>query len=554
MRDDPAPQRTTAADELRATVGRLQAIVETAVDAIITIDEQGTIETVNPATERLFGYCAGEMIGQNVSMLMPEPYHSEHDGYLHRYRRTGERKIIGIGREVSGRRQDGTEFPLELAVSETRLPGRRVFTGIIRDVSERKRAEEALLRSEARLAGIIASAMDAIITVDESQRIVVFNAAAEAIFRCPASEAIGQPLERFIPPAYRKAHAEHIRGFGKTGVTNRSMWRPGILLALRADGEEFPIEAAISQVESQGQKLFTVILRDITARLREERALHEAKEVAERANRAKSEFLSIMSHELRTPLNAIAGYVDLIDAGIYGPLTDGQAHGLQRIQANQRHLLTLINDVLHYAKIEAGQVALHMEELPVTSTVAEVVSLLEPQIAAAGLTYVQACEPALGVWADPDKIRQVLLNLLVNAIKFTPAGGRIEISAERAGEWAQIRVRDNGLGIPAEMTQKIFDPFVQLRDPHGADASRQGVGLGLAISRDLARAMGGELSVTSTSGHGSTFTLTLPRRGWAPGDPDRRSRADRRTGEDRRSGKDRRASGKAAGRARPAEG
>jgi signal transduction histidine kinase len=211
--------------------------------------------------------------------------------------------------------------------------------------------------------------------------------------------------------------------------------------------------------------------------------------------------------ELRSPLERV---VSLIDAGIHGPLTAGQSHGLERIKANQRHLLGLINDILHYAKIEAGRIELHAEEFPVHALVGEVVALVEPQIAAAGLEYHSTSHGAVNALGDPDKVRQVLLNLLANAIKFTPPSGRIEICCRREGEWVHVRVRDTGRGIPEEMTQKIFDPFVQVRDPLGRDSSRLGVGLGLAISRDLARAMGGDLTVRSAPGAGSTFTLRLP--------------------------------------------
>lgn len=503
-------QRRDAEEELRAAAGRLQAIVETAVDGIITIDERGRIETVNPATERLFGYAADEMIGRNVSMLMPEPYHAEHDSYLHRYRRTGERRIIGIGREVSGRCKDGSEFPLELAVSETRLPGRRFFTGMIRDVSGRRQAEEALRRSEARLAGIIGSAMDAIITVDESQRILVFNAAAEAIFRCPASAAIGQQLEHFIPHRFRRSHGQHIRDFSETGVTNRSMWRPGTLLALRADGEEFPIEAAISQVESEGQKLFTVILRDITARKREEEELRQAKDAAEAANRAKDQFMATMSHELRTPLNAIIGYTDLMAARVSGPITAKQELGLQRINASSRHLLDLINQVLTFNRHLAAAPKPQRVDVRVAHLLAETAALLEPLAAEKALGFsVRLPDDGLTMQTDPSMLRQIMLNLADNAVKYTD-NGEIVIAAGYDDEQLTLVVRDTGCGIGAQEMERIWEPFWQ------ADQSltrrREGAGLGLSVTRHLVAALEGDVSVESEPGRGSVFTVVLPLR------------------------------------------
>jgi two-component system, sensor histidine kinase len=503
-----AAERRASEQELHASAARLKAIVETAVDGIITIDEDGTIETVNQATERLFGYTAAEMIGRNISLLMPEPYRTEHDGYLDRYRATGQRKIIGIGREVRGRRKDGTEFPLELAVSETLLPGHRFFTGILRDVSERKLAEEALRRSEARLIGIIASAMDAIITVNEEQRIVVFNTAAETIFRCSAEEAIGQPLERFLPARFRSAHADHIRAFGRTGVTNRSMWRPGTLLALRADGEEFPIEASISQVQSEGHKLFTVILRDVTARKREEEALRRAKAEAEAASSARDQFMATMSHELRTPLNAIIGYTDLMVSGVWGTIAAEQREALVRIQASSRHLLGLIDQVLTFSRTTIVSLQPMPESFEIAGLLREVASLMEPLAHQKGLEF-RIEPPADGVLIETDlaMLRQILLNLLGNAIKYTDEGS-IALVSGVADDALHIEVRDTGSGIATEHLDRIWEPFWQ------ADQSltrrQEGTGLGLSVTRRLVTALGGTIDVQSEAGRGSVFVVTLP--------------------------------------------
>ena len=262
---------------------------------------------------------------------------------------------------------------------------------------------------------------------------------------------------------------------------------------------------------------------DVETQKRTEEELRAAKEEAERANRAKSEFLSVMSHELRTPLNAIGGFVDLVEMGVHGPVTAAQAQALGRVRQNQGHLLGLINDILHYAKIEAGHLELVLGPVRVIELFGDTAALLEPQIGAAGLECVITCDPALTVRADRDRVTQILLNLISNAVKFTPEEGRIEVVGEEAGGWASIRVRDTGRGIPVEMVQRIFDPFVQVRDGGGRDSSRQGVGLGLAISQELARSMGGDLSVESTLGHGSTFTLLLPRWSWSSDEGDRSS-------------------------------
>ncbi|HEX8692305.1 MAG TPA: HAMP domain-containing sensor histidine kinase [Longimicrobium sp.] len=245
--------------------------------------------------------------------------------------------------------------------------------------------------------------------------------------------------------------------------------------------------------------------------VRERRARAEAEE----ANRAKMDFLAVMSHELRTPLNAIAGYAQLLEMGIHGPVTEEQREALARIRRSQRHLLLLINDVLNFAKIEAGRVELRLGTVPAAELVAGVEPLILPQAEARGIRYerrLPAVPPA--VRADPDKAGQVLLNLLSNAVKFTGDGGRVRLECVPNGRRVLFRVHDTGPGIPPERLESVFEPFVQLE--RGLSAQREGTGLGLAISRDLARAMGGDVWAESTPGRGSVFTLALPRADGAP--------------------------------------
>jgi signal transduction histidine kinase len=252
------------------------------------------------------------------------------------------------------------------------------------------------------------------------------------------------------------------------------------------------------------------VANEVTDQVLARRALERARESAEEANLAKSQFLRTVSHELRTPLNAIAGYADLVLMGLRGPVTDDQRADLERIKRASQHLLGLINDILSFAKLEAGQVELDVGDVDLPATVGEVESLVAPQLATKGLRYEgRECARGLRVRADAERVRQVLLNLLSNAVKFTEPGGSIAVECEPGGDGVAIHVRDTGVGIPPESLERIFDPFVQV----GRDlrAPSDGVGLGLAISRDLARRMGGDLTVTSRVGQGSTFTLTLPR-------------------------------------------
>ena len=237
--------------------------------------------------------------------------------------------------------------------------------------------------------------------------------------------------------------------------------------------------------------------------------LERARLVAEQANQAKTDFLATMSHELRTPLNAIAGYAELLDLGIHGPVTAEQREAILRIRRSQRHLLGLINDVLNFAKLEAGHVEFHLADVPVRESVDAIEPLVAPQLHARTLSFDrEACADGRVVRADPDKLQQILLNLLSNAIKFTPVGGSVTLLCDERGDEVCIGVRDTGIGIAADRLQHIFAPFVQL--DRRLNSPHEGTGLGLAISRDLARGMGGDLTVESEEGVGSTFTLTLP--------------------------------------------
>jgi PAS domain S-box-containing protein len=390
----------------------------------------------------------------------------------------------------------------------------------------------ALQEAEEQKSVLLESAGDGIYGVNHEGRCTFLNRAGAVLLGYAPDEVVGRNMHELVHHRRRdgSAYPEEDCPVYRAARTGEGVRVEGEVL-WRKDGTPLPVEyASYPLLGRESTRGAVVTFRDVRERLRveAERDLaladaEEARRVAEEANRAKLDFLSAMSHELRTPLNAIAGYVDLLDLGIYGSTTPEQLEALDRIRHNEEALLALIDDILHYAKIEAGRVTFEIGEMAVSELLSQVEPLIEPQVRASGHVYTVAGGGVpLRARGDRDRTRQILLNLLVNATKFTPAGGRIEVTCEGDERSVRIRVRDTGRGIPAELIPTVFDPFVQgERSRH--ESSRQGVGLGLAISRELAEGMGGRLTVQSVVGEGSTFTLTLPAAAFGDGVPERGS-------------------------------
>jgi PAS domain S-box-containing protein len=403
-------ERRQAEETLRDREARIRAIVDTAADGIITIDEQSIIQTFNPAAERIFGYKAEEVAGESVSLLMPSPYREEHDKYVQDYLRTGDNKLIGGTCEIVGRRKDGSDFPMDITVSEVCLGDRRLFTGIVRDITARKQAEEELLKA--------------------------------------------------------KETAE------------------------------------------------------------------EARIAAEAASRAKSEFLANMSHEIRTPLNGIMGMTELV---LDTPLTPEQRDYLETVKSSADSLLTIINDILDFSKIEAGKLPLDPIDFCLRDSVGDILKTLATRAHDKGLELLYEVQPDVPdhLIGDAGRLRQIVVNLVGNAIKFTECGEvvlNVEVGVnESMGQWVNgsinplphapidpligsevclhFAVSDTGIGIPERKQQTIFDAFNQ------ADTSTTrrygGTGLGLTISKQLVEMMGGRMWVESVVGEGSTFHFTI---------------------------------------------
>jgi two-component system sensor histidine kinase ChiS len=480
---------------------RLQAILDAAVDAIVTIDDGGVVESVNPAVERLFGYAPSELIGRNVSMLMADPHRARHDEYIGRYLRTGEARIIGIGREVDGRHRDGTVFPLELAIGEVQGGGRRRFTGIMRDVRARKHAEQALLDSRARIAAIVDTAVDGIVTIDQRGIIDSANPAIERLFGYAPSDLIGRNVSLLMPSPHRERHDEYLARYLRTGEA-RVIGIGRELEGQRRDGTTFPIELALSEVRSGGQvRQFTGIIRDITVRKQAEQALL-------RADALKDEFLANTSHELRTPLNGIIGIGQSMLDGAVGPLSDEQRQNLAMIVASGRRLGNLVNDLLDFSRLRHEELELRCRPTDLNALADLVVTVSRALVGKRPLRLFNRMDPGVPlVEADEDRVQQILFNLVGNAVKFTPAG-TVEVSARADEDWLEVSVTDTGIGIARERFSSIFDSFSQ--GDGSAIREQGGTGLGLAITRRLVELHGGSMGVQSEPGQGSCFTFSLP--------------------------------------------
>ena len=422
---------------------------------------------------------------------------------------------------------------------------------LIQDLTETRRAAAALAdrtsvaeRREAELAAVLDRLPAAVWIADASGRVDRVSAATAELYGAtplPDGPADYDAYEAYWPADHPRA-GERLAGrewaLARALATGETVVGEALEIARFGTGERRQVLAAAAPVRDAAGRVAggVAVMFDVTEQEAARRALEAARAEAERANAAKSQFLATMSHELRTPLNAIGGHVQLVEMGLHGAVTDAQREALGRVDRAQRHLLGLINDILNYARLEAARVEYDVQAVPVADVARDVLPLVEPQFAAKRLSLDVALptgapgDEPVRVWADREKLAQVLLNLLSNAAKFTAPGGRVSVRLDAPGaaagsaDAALLRVADTGVGIPADKLERVFEPFVQVHA--GLTREHQGTGLGLAISRDLARGMGGDLWAESEVGAGSTFILALRATKTARGAPtDRRSRA-----------------------------
>ena len=474
--------------KLRSSENRFRAVIDTVVDGIVTIDAIGIVQTLNPAAERLFGYPATQVIGRNVSMLMPEPYRSGHDGYLHSYLSTGDKKIIGIGREVTGQRSDGGTFPMDLAVSEMEVDGERMFAGIVRDITQRKAMEIVSKRYEA----IIQSSDDAIMSKTLDGIITSWNPGAERLFGYRADEVIGRPMLMLFPP---EREAEEHMILGK--IARGEKVEPFETQRLRKDGSKLDISVTISPIVDDTGRIIgaSKIARDISER--------------KRLDRMKSEFVSTVSHELRTPLTSIRGALGLALGKFAAQMPDKARRMLEMAERNSERLTLLINDILDLEKIESGRLEFEFGPLDLLALATRAVEDNEGYAHKHGVRLVLDTHLAQAlVHGDAHRLLQVFANLISNAVKYSPKEDTVEISVHPHANGFRVAVRDHGAGIPEEFKGRIFQRFAQ------ADSSdtreKGGTGLGLSITKAIVERHEGAIGYESDVGKGTLFHFDLP--------------------------------------------
>jgi two-component system sensor kinase FixL len=482
-------QLRTSAGVSASRAERLAAIINTTVDGIIVIDAQGRIEAFNRGAERLFGYPESEVLGRNVSMLMPSPYHDEHDTYLKRYLTSGEARIIGKGREVSGRRCDGTVFPLHLSVGEMRIGGQRKFTGMLHDLSERVRLEGQLGSSEARWKAIIDSAVDAIIVIDAHGGVETFNPAAERLFGYSAEEVLGRNVDMLMPSPYREEHDTYLARYLATGrakVIGVGRDVPG----RRKDGRTFPLHLSVGEITVHGERKFTGILHDLTGRVQMEEQLREQAALAK-----LGEMAAVIAHEVKNPLAGIRGAVQVFGSQLS---EDGKKRQVvNEIVSRIDALDQMMKDLLLFARPPKPRRA-PTDLVPLLTTTASLLSG-DPAFKAVEIKVEGSAPP---VSADAEMLRIVFHNLLINGAHAMHGKGRIRVAVGTIDSSCQIAFIDSGPGIPSEIREKIFTPFFTTKS--------RGSGLGLPTAKRLIEAHNGQIAIDYPAAGGTSVVVRIP--------------------------------------------
>ncbi|MEO8705843.1 MAG: PAS domain S-box protein [Kofleriaceae bacterium] len=482
-------------------------LVDSAPDGIVVCDRTGTMLLVNRQAEKMFGYDRSELIGRPIETLIPERVRGRHPDHVFGYVDAPRSRPMGSGLELAGLRRDGTEFPVEISLSPIRSSGGIHISAAIRDVTDRKRIEDEARRANAYLVSAVDSIQDAFVIYDAHDRVVLVNSQfRERMAHVLEGPIVGRQFESLLDDLL----AAGFQLAGGDPETMRERWlayhrAPTGSLEL-ATGEGHTLRLVDRPTAEHGTVSLIVDVTEDRLRAQE---LRRAREEAEAASAAKSEFLASMSHELRTPLNAVLGFTQLLQRDKKQPLTERQLERIDHVMRGGEQLLRLIDEVLDLARIEAGGVAISAESVELASVLEEVATTLEPMAQRLGveIAFRQLPGHAMHVVADRTRLAQILMNFGSNAIKYNRARGHVTFRVARGEVATRITVVDDGIGIPEDKRSKIFEPFQRAGQETGPI---QGTGIGLAISKRLAELMNGSVGFSTETNKGSQFWVEVP--------------------------------------------
>jgi two-component system sensor kinase FixL len=474
---------------LGARAERLDAIINTSADGIIVIDDHCRIEAFNQGAERLFAYPEAEVLGRNVSVLMPAPHHEDHDRYVKRFLDTGEARIIGKGREVIGRRRDGTTFPLHLSVGEMRIDGQRKFTGLLHDLTRRTQLSTELRTSEARWKAIVDAAVDGIVVIDARGRVETFNPAAERLFGYAAGDVIGRNVDMLMPSPYREDHDTYLTRYLATGRA-KVIGAGRQVKGLRKDGSTFPLHLSVGEISLQGERKFIGILHDLSERVGLEEQLREQAALAK-----LGEMAAVVAHEVKNPLAGIRGAMQVLSRQPTGAATT--AHIIREIIARIDALDQMMKDILLFARPPQPRRST-TDLVPLVTLTANLLTA-DPALMDVDV-QIEGSAPAVAV--DPEMLRIVFQNLLLNGAHAMHGKGRIRVAVGTADSSCSIAFTDSGPGIPADIRDQIFTPFFTTKS--------RGTGLGLPTVKRLIEAHSGQITIDCPTAGGTSVIVHLP--------------------------------------------
>jgi len=485
----------------------LRTVLDIAVDGVILIDAHGTVLMFNRACERLFGYAADEVVGRNVNMLMPSPYHEMHDQYLAKYLGGGKAEIIGIGREVVGRRRDGSTFPMDLAVGESRESGEPIFVGMIRDLSERKRAEQATGELVSRLRAVIDTAVDGVILIDAVGSIITFNPACERLFGYTSDEVVGKNVRMLMPAPYRDQHDSYLESY-RTSGERKIIGIGREVTGMRKDGTTFPMDLSVGEAIQDGVSTFVGIIHDLTERNRTQEQLIQAQKME-----TVGQLSGGIAHDFNNLLTVIIGNAEALSEALkarpdLSKLADmiGLA-GSRGADLTQRLLAFSRRQTLQPVEIDCNHFIESMQEM-LRRTLREDIEVRTALDSELWLAY-----------ADPAQLESAILNLALNAQDAMANGGCITISSANVplderyrdlhpevppGHYVVVAVTDDGCGMPHDVLERVFEPFFTTKEVG------RGSGLGLSMVYGFVKQSNGHITIYSEPMLGTTIRMYLP--------------------------------------------